>query len=48
MTTLGSEPHPPVGGGPTKPIAAWLTGRGDGAELTVSPDGVLPTPARWK
>src|SRR4051794_504499 len=34
--------------GPTWAIAAWLTGRGDGGELTVSPDGGLPTPPRWK
>ncbi|BCJ50955.1 maleylpyruvate isomerase [Actinoplanes sp. NBRC 14428] len=35
-------------GGPTRSIAAWLAGRADGADLTVSPDGVLPTPPRWK
>lgn len=46
--TIGSAPEPPVVGGPTKSIAAWLAGRGDGADLTVSPDGELPTPARWK
>jgi maleylpyruvate isomerase len=46
--TIGDHPDPPVVGGPTKSIAAWLTGRGDGADLTVSPDGELPTPARWK
>ncbi len=33
--------------GPTWAIAAWLTGRGDGAELSASPGG-LPTPPRWK
>ena len=38
----------PVVGGPTKSLAAWLSGRGDGTDLTVSPDGELPTPARWK
>lgn len=38
----------PVIGGPTKSLAAWLAGRGDGADLTVSPDGELPVPARWK
>jgi maleylpyruvate isomerase len=37
----------PTIGGPTRAIAAWLAGRGDGAELTVSPDGELPTPANW-
>ncbi len=46
--TIGADPNPPVVGGTTKAIAAWLTGRGDGADLTVSPDGELPTPARWK
>jgi maleylpyruvate isomerase len=38
----------PVIGGPTKSLAAWLAGRADGADLTVSPDGELPVPARWK
>lgn len=38
----------PVIGGPTRSIAAWLAGRADGADLTVSPDGELPQPARWK
>jgi maleylpyruvate isomerase len=45
---LGAADNPPVIGGPTKSIAAWLCGRGDGADLTVSPDGELPRPARWK
>ncbi|MEV4637142.1 maleylpyruvate isomerase family mycothiol-dependent enzyme [Actinoplanes sp. NPDC049548] len=34
--------------GPTRSIAAWLAGRADGADLTVSPDGPLPTPPKWK
>jgi maleylpyruvate isomerase len=38
----------PVIGGPTKFLAAWLAGRADGTDLTVSPDGELPVPARWK
>ena len=46
--TIGTADNPPVVGGPTKSLAAWLSGRGDGADLTVSPDGELPTPARWK
>src|SRR5690349_16364552 len=46
--TIGTADDPPVVGGPTKSLAAWLSGRGDGADLTVSPDGGLPTPARWK
>jgi len=46
--TIGTADAPPVVGGPTKSLAAWLSGRGDGADLTVSPDGELPIPARWK
>jgi maleylpyruvate isomerase len=46
--SIGSAPNPPVIGGPTKSLAAWLAGRADGADLTVAPDGELPTPARWK
>ncbi len=46
--TIGAGDHPPVIGGPTKSLAAWLAGRADGGDLTVSPDGELPTPARWK
>ena len=46
--TIGTADNPPVVGGPTKSLAAWLSGRGDGTDLTVSPDGELPTPARWK
>jgi maleylpyruvate isomerase len=42
----GGETAPAVGG-PTKSIAAWLAGRADGADLTVSPDGELPKPTRW-
>jgi maleylpyruvate isomerase len=45
---LGGDPDAPVVGGPTRAIAALLAGRGDGAGLTVSPDGELPTPPRWK
>jgi maleylpyruvate isomerase len=37
----------PTIGGPTRTIAAWLAGRADGADLTVSPDGELPTPPTW-
>ncbi|GAA2646447.1 maleylpyruvate isomerase [Paractinoplanes durhamensis] len=46
--TIGDADNPPVIGGPTKSIAAWLSGRGDGTDLTVAPDGELPIPARWK
>ncbi len=45
---IGTGDNLPVVGGPTKSLAAWLTGRADGADLTVSPDGELPKPARWK
>ena len=45
---IGDDPAAPVVGGPTRSMAAWLAGRGDGADLTVSPDGELPTPPRWK
>ncbi|TDO37601.1 maleylpyruvate isomerase family mycothiol-dependent enzyme [Paractinoplanes brasiliensis] len=48
VLAIGDAPEPPVVGGPTKSIAAWLTGRGDGADLTVSPDGELPAPPTWK
>ena len=37
----------PTIGGPTRAITAWLAGRADGADLTVSPDGELPTPPPW-
>ena len=55
LRPLGAE-HPlvlgsgggPVVSGPTKSLAAWLAGRADGTDLTVSPDGELPQPARWK
>jgi maleylpyruvate isomerase len=38
----------PTVAGPTRSLAAWLAGRADGGDLTVSPDGELPTPAVWK
>jgi maleylpyruvate isomerase len=37
----------PVVSGSACTLAAWLTGRSDGAGLTVSPDGPLPTPPAW-
>jgi maleylpyruvate isomerase len=46
--TIGEADDAPTIGGPTRSIAAWLAGRADGADLTVSPDGELPTPPRWK
>ncbi|BCJ45529.1 maleylpyruvate isomerase [Actinoplanes ianthinogenes] len=44
---IGSADGPAIGG-PTRSIAAWLAGRADGADLTVSPDGELPQPVQWK
>lgn len=38
----------PVISGPARSIAGWLTCRSDGTGLTVSPDGELPSPARFK
>jgi maleylpyruvate isomerase len=45
---IGDNPDAPVVGGPTRSIAAWLCGRGDGGDLTISPDGELPVVPRWK
>jgi maleylpyruvate isomerase len=45
---FGEDENAPTIGGPTRSIVAWLAGRGDGADLTVSPDGALPTVPRWK
>jgi maleylpyruvate isomerase len=45
---IGTPEGAPVVSGPTRSIAAWLAGRADGTDLTVSPEGELPTPARWK
>jgi maleylpyruvate isomerase len=44
---IGPGPGPVVSG-PARSVAAWLIGRGDGADLTVSPDGELPRPVRWR
>ncbi|GAA3946594.1 maleylpyruvate isomerase [Amorphoplanes auranticolor] len=46
--TIGNPEGAPEISGPTRSIAAWLAGRADGGDLTVSPDGVLPEPPRWK
>jgi maleylpyruvate isomerase len=45
--TIGDATGAPVVGGPTRALAAWLSGRGDGTELTVAPDGPLPTLIVW-
>jgi maleylpyruvate isomerase len=39
---------PPAVSGPAHAMAAWLIGRGDGAGLTVSPEGALPPVPVWK
>lgn len=44
--TIGDPAGAPVVSGPARALAAWLSGRGDAADL--SSDGELPTPARWK
>lgn len=46
--TLGNPDGAPEVSGPIRSIAAWLSGRADGADLTVSPAGALPEPPRWK
>jgi maleylpyruvate isomerase len=46
--TIGPAEGAPTVSGPTRSIAAWLAGRGDGPDLTVSPDGALPELPRWK
>jgi maleylpyruvate isomerase len=46
--TIGDAAGAPEVSGPIRSIAAWLAGRADGTDLTVSPEGELPTPARWK
>ncbi len=46
--TIGTAEGAPAVSGPARSIAAWLAGRGDGADLTVSPEGALPQPPRWK
>jgi len=46
--TIGNPDGAPEVSGPTRSIAAWLSGRADGTDLTVSPPGDLPEPPRWK
>ncbi len=46
--TVGDPDGAPEISGPTRSIAAWLAGRADGKDLTVSPPGDLPEPPRWK
>lgn len=44
---VGDPARAPVVAGSAPDLAAWLTGRGDGATLTVTPDGPLPRPPEW-
>lgn len=44
---VGDPARAPVVAGSAPDLAAWLTGRGDGVTLTVTPDGPLPTPPEW-
>jgi len=46
--TVGDPAAAVTVAGPTAAIAAWLTGRDGGGTLTVTPDGPLPLPPRWK
>ncbi|HYN95448.1 MAG TPA: maleylpyruvate isomerase family mycothiol-dependent enzyme [Pilimelia sp.] len=45
--TLGDPAGAPVVRGTVCALAAWLTGRSAGADLTVAPPGPLPTPPAW-
>lgn len=45
--SIGADPTVTVSGS-GHAIAAWLSGRSDGADLTVSPEGPLPTVPVWK
>ncbi|MET7951595.1 maleylpyruvate isomerase family mycothiol-dependent enzyme [Micromonospora sp. NPDC005324] len=44
---IGERVDAPVVAGPAPDLAAWLIGRADGATLSVTPDGPLPTPPEW-
>ncbi|MEU5937509.1 maleylpyruvate isomerase family mycothiol-dependent enzyme [Micromonospora sp. NPDC047187] len=44
---IGERVDAPVVAGPAPDLAAWLIGRADGAQLSVTPDGPLPTPPEW-
>lgn len=44
---IGDRVGAPVVSGPVPDLAAWLIGRADGAPLSVTPDGPLPTPPEW-
>ncbi|MDG4805183.1 maleylpyruvate isomerase family mycothiol-dependent enzyme [Micromonospora sp. WMMD1120] len=44
---IGDRVGAPIVAGPVPDLAAWLIGRADGAALSVTPDGPLPTPPEW-
>ncbi|MET7862498.1 maleylpyruvate isomerase family mycothiol-dependent enzyme [Micromonospora taraxaci] len=44
---IGDRDGAPIVAGPAPDLAAWLIGRADGAPLSVTPDGPLPTPPEW-
>ncbi len=44
---VGDRARAPVVAGPAAELAAWLTGRSPGTDLTVTPDGQLPHPPEW-
>jgi maleylpyruvate isomerase len=44
---IGERVDAPVVAGSAPDLAAWLIGRADGAPLSVTPDGPLPTPPEW-
>jgi maleylpyruvate isomerase len=45
---LGEPDGAPTVSGPAWSLAAWLTGRTRGEDLTVDPPGPLPTPPGWR
>ncbi|HEX6500614.1 MAG TPA: maleylpyruvate isomerase family mycothiol-dependent enzyme [Micromonosporaceae bacterium] len=45
--SIGSTAAAPLVSGPASAVAAWLTGRSPGAELTVEPEGPLPAVPDW-
>jgi maleylpyruvate isomerase len=45
--TIGDAAGGPVVAGTACALAAWLVGRSDGSDLTMSPHGELPTPPTW-
>ncbi|RGC67035.1 mycothiol-dependent maleylpyruvate isomerase [Micromonospora sp. MW-13] len=44
---VGGSGAAPTITGPAAELAAWLTGRGVGGTLAVTPDGPLPNPPEW-